>query len=141
VRIIETPKAPLPAGHYSQAVVANGLVFVAGVLPIVPFVPDMSGQERRMPEGLEAQARQVFDNLRHVLEAAGTGLDGLVNVQVFIPDVALWPSLDAVYREILGSHKPARTVVPCGPLHYGALIEVNAVAVAGQPAPQEPKQA
>lgn len=124
MRSIETSKAPLPAGHYSQAVSANGLLFVSGVLPIVP------GGEQPIPQGLEAQARQVFENLRNILEAAGAGLDDLLNVQVFIPDVALWQALDSVYREILGSHKPARTVVPCGPLHYGALIEVNAVAVA-----------
>lgn len=122
MRTIQSPQLPPPAGHYSQAMEANGLVFVSGVLPIE------AGPERRMPEGIEAQARLVFENMRHVLEAAGSGLDRLLNVQVFIPDIGLWPTLNDIYTEILGAHKPARTVVPCGTLHYGALIEVNAVA-------------
>jgi 2-iminobutanoate/2-iminopropanoate deaminase len=124
MRFIETPLAPLPAGHYSQAVVAQGLAFVSGVLPLVP------GQGQQLPEGIEAQFRQVFANLQNVLLAANSGLHLLVNVQLFIPDVALWPEVNAAYREVMGKHKPARTVVPCGPLHYGALIEANAVALA-----------
>ncbi|TFW08989.1 RidA family protein [Oxalobacteraceae bacterium OM1] len=124
MRFIETPLAPLPAGHYSQAVVAQGLAFVSGVLPLVP------GQGTQLPHGIEAQFRQVFENLSNVLQAANSGLHLLVNVQIFIPDVSLWPSIDAAYRQVMGSHKPARTVVPCGGLHYGAMLEVNAVAIA-----------
>jgi 2-iminobutanoate/2-iminopropanoate deaminase len=121
---IETDKAPLPGGHYSQAVAANGFVFVSGILPFAP------GGGKDMPAGMEAQLEQVFANLRQVLQAAGSGLDKLVNVQVFIPDVALWPAVNAIFVQQLGSHKPARTVVPCGALHYGALVELNAVALA-----------
>lgn len=123
MEFIETGAAPLPAGHYSQAVVANGLVYVAGQLPIVP------GIERHIPEGIEAQLRQVFANLRSILLAAHSDLDQLLSVQLFIPDVGLWGAVDAVYRDIMGAHKPARTVIPCGALHHGALIEVNAVAL------------
>ena len=124
MHFIETVNAPLPAGHYSQAVAANGFVFVSGVLPLMP------GQPGIIPEGIEAQFRQAFGNLREVLQAAGSSLDKLVNVQIFIPDIGLWPMVNAAYRELMGEHKPARTVVPCGALHYGALIEVNAVALA-----------
>ncbi len=122
MKFIETPEAPLPAGHYSQAVVANGLVFVAGILPIVP------GGKRLIPDGIEPQARQVFANLRAILAAAESDMNKLVSVQLFIPDVDLWAAVNAIYTEALGAHKPARTVVPCGPLHYGALIELNAIA-------------
>lgn len=122
MQFIETKDAPLPAGHYSQAVVANGLVFVAGILPIVP------NTERHIPDGVAAQAQQALDNLRAVLRAAGSDLDRLVSVQLFIPSVEAWAAVNQVYRNALGAHKPARTVIPCGPLHYGALIEVNAVA-------------
>ncbi|MDB5764570.1 MAG: enamine deaminase RidA [Herminiimonas sp.] len=130
MQFIETDTAPSAAGHYSQAVVSNGLVFLSGVLPIAP------GGERHIPQGIEAQARQVFDNMRNILHAAGSGLDCLVNVQVFIPDIALWPSVNAIYGQMLGTHKPARTIVPCGALHYDALIEMNAVAVIKQATPE-----
>lgn len=122
MQFIQTKDAPLPAGHYSQAVVANGLVFVAGILPIVP------NTDRYMPEGVAAQAQQALDNLRAVLHAANSDLDRLVSVQLFIPSIESWGAINEVYRSALGAHKPARTVIPCGPLHYGALIEVNAVA-------------
>ena len=124
MKFIETNEAPLPAGHYSQAIVANGLVFIAGILPIAP-----GGGERRIPDGIEAQARQVFANLRAVLAASDSEIGKLVNVQIFVPSVDLWGAVNAIYTEALGTHKPARTVVPCGPLHYGALIELNAVAM------------
>ncbi len=124
MRFIETNDAPLPAGHYSQAVVTNGLVFVAGILPIVP------NTDRHIPDGVAAQAQQALDNLRAVLRAANSDLDQLVSVQIFIPSIESWGAINDVYRAALGAHKPARTVIPCGPLHYGALIEVNAVAAA-----------
>jgi 2-iminobutanoate/2-iminopropanoate deaminase len=123
MKFIETSEAPLPGGHYSQAIVANGLVFVAGILPIAP-----GGGERRIPDGIEAQARQVLANLRAILSASGSDMNKLVSVQIFVPSVDLWGTVNTIYTEALGAHKPARTVVPCGPLHYGALIELNAVA-------------
>ncbi|MEO6778130.1 MAG: RidA family protein [Gemmatimonadaceae bacterium] len=123
MKFIETNQAPLPGGHYSQAVVANGLVFVSGILPIAP-----GGGERRIPEGIEAQARQVIANLRAVLSASDSDMNKLVSVQIFVSNVDLWGAINSIYTEALGAHRPARTVVPCGPLHYGALIELNAVA-------------
>jgi len=122
MKLIETGDAPRPAGHYSQAVVANGFVFVAGILPVVP------GGERRIPDGIEAQMRQVLTNLRAILTEAGSDMHKLTSVQVFIPSIELWGEVNALYSEALGAHKPARTVIPCGPLHYGALVEVNAIA-------------
>lgn len=130
MQFIETGEAPLPAGHYSQAVVANGLVFVAGILPIIPNTDPNT--DRRMPDGIAAQAQQVLDNLRAILHAANSDLDRLVSVQLFIPSIDSWSAVNDVYRNALGAHKPARTVIPCGPLHYGALIEVNAVAVVNE---------
>lgn len=124
MQFIDTKAAPTPAGHYSQAVVANGFVFVAGILPIEP-----GGGERRIPDGIEAQVRLVLANLRAILEASGSALDGLVSVQIFVPSIEAWPAINAAYADVLGDHRPARTVIPCGSLHYGALIELNAVAV------------
>lgn len=122
MKLIETSDAPLPAGHYSQAVVANGFIFVAGILPIVP------GGGRTIPDGVEAQMRQVLANLRAILTAAGSDMHKLTSVQIFVPSVELWAEINAVYSEALGAHRPARTVVPSGPLHYGALVELNAIA-------------
>lgn len=123
MKLIETGGAPRPAGHYSQAVVANGFVFVAGILPIAP-----GGGERRIPEGIEAQMRQVLANLRAILTEAGSDMHKLTSVQIFIPNIELWGDVNALYAGALGAHKPARTVIPCGPLHYGALVELNAIA-------------
>jgi 2-iminobutanoate/2-iminopropanoate deaminase len=119
---IFTAHAPSPAGHYSQAVKANGFVFVSAQLPIAP------GEERRMPDSIAAQARQCLENLRAILEAAGTRVDLLVNIQIFIPDVSLWGEVNAVYEAFMGDARPARTVVPTRELQYGALIKLNAVA-------------
>lgn len=127
MQFVRTDAAPTPAGHYSQAVVANGFVFVAGILPIEP-----GGGERRIPEGIDAQARLALGNLRAILEAAGSALDRLVSVQIFIPSMEAWPAINAAYAEMLGDHRPARTVIPCGPLHYGALVEINAIALASE---------
>lgn len=123
MKFIETSDAPLPAGHYSQAIVANGLVFISGILPIAP-----GAGERRIPDGIEAQARQVVANLRAILSASDSAMNKLVSVQIFVSNVDMWGAVNAIYTDALGAHRPARTVVPCGPLHYGALLELNAVA-------------
>ncbi len=118
---IMTTAAPLPAGHYVQATKAAGLVFVSGQLPLPP-----SGMD--IPAGLEAQVRQAMSNVEQVLIAAGSSLQHVLSVQLFIADVALWPEVNRVYADIMGTSKPARTIVPVSALHYGALIEVNAIA-------------
>lgn len=120
---IETPEAPLPGGHYSQATKANGFVFVAGQLPFIP------GTERRMAEGIQAQAEQCLRNVDAILRAAGSSRQRIVSVQLFIADVALWGQVNTVYEAFMGDARPARTVVPTRELHYDALIEINAIAV------------
>jgi reactive intermediate/imine deaminase len=122
MRTVATPGAPAARGHYSQAVVHAGLVYVAGQLPIVPADP-----ERRL-EGFEAQARQVLDNVIAILEAAGSGAGSVLKATVYIADVAHWPAFNALYAERFGAHRPARTVVPVAALHYGYLVEMDAIA-------------
>lgn len=119
---IATPRAPAARGHYSQAVVHAGMVYVAGQLPIVPGDP-----ERRL-EGFEAQARQVIENVIAILEAAGSGAGEVLKATVYIADVAHWPAFNAIYAERFGAHRPARTVVPVAALHYGYLVEMDAIA-------------
>ena len=119
---IATASAPAARGHYSQALVHGGLVYVAGQLPIVPAHPD-----RRL-EGFEAQASQVLDNVIAILEAAGSGPDRVLKATVYIADVAHWPAFNAIYAARFGAHRPARTVVPVAQLHYGYLVEMDAIA-------------
>ena len=123
MRAISTPDAPTARGHYSQAIVHGGLVYVAGQLPIVPGEPDAK------LAGFEAQARQVIDNVIAILEAAGSSADLVLKATVYIADVAHWPAFNALYAERFGAHRPARTVVPVAQLHYGYLVEMDAIAV------------
>lgn len=114
---------PAPAGHYSHATVANGFVFVAGQLPIAPDGSRLVGAP------FEDQARQVLENVRTVLRAAGSDVDRLVQVRVYIDDMAQWPAFNALYAQWAGACRPARAVVPCASLHYGLKVEIEAVAL------------
>ena len=119
---VTTDSAPLARGHYSQAIVHGGLVYVAGQLPMDPREP-----EKRLQD-FESQARQVIRNVLAIVEAAGSSPDRILRTTVYIADVAHWPAFNSVYAQLLGSHKPARTVVPVAQLHYGYLVEMDAIA-------------
>lgn len=122
---VQPPAMPTPAGHYSPGVVANGLVFVSGQLPTDPATGAM------VAGGIEAQTARALQNVALVLEAAGSGLDRVVQMTIYIPDGEFWGAVNAAYARVMGSHRPARAVVPVSPLHYGALIEIQAIALAG----------
>jgi 2-iminobutanoate/2-iminopropanoate deaminase len=124
MQYVRSDLGPQPRGHYSQAVTANGFVFVAGQLPLVV------GSDDAVPKGIEAQTRQVLRNVGHVLEAAGSGLDKLVSVTVYVTDIADWPIVNRIYAEMLGDHRPARTVAVSPQLHFGCLVEIQAIATA-----------
>ena len=119
---ITTPDAPLPAGHYSQAMVHNGCVYVAGQLAIVP------GQTEHRVGSIEEQTEQVFANIAAILRAADSDLSRLLQVTVYVSDMELWGRFNAVYARLMGDHRPARAVVPVNALHYGYHIEVQAIA-------------
>ncbi len=121
MKLVATDRAPQARGHYSQAVVHGGVVYVAGQLPLVP------GQPEARLEGFEAQARQVIDNVVAILEASGSGAAHMLRATVYIADLAHWPAFNAIYAEKLGAHRPARTVVPVAALHYGYLVEMDAI--------------
>jgi 2-iminobutanoate/2-iminopropanoate deaminase len=122
LKLVSTPTAPEAGGHYSQAVVHGGLVYVAGQLPVVPEDPD-----RRL-EDFESQADQVISNVFAILAAAGSSPDRILKATVYVADLAHWPAFNALYARRLGSHRPARTVVPVGTLHYGYLVEMDVIA-------------
>ena len=118
-----TAPAPKTGGHYSPAVVHGGLVFVSGQLPIDP----QSGR-KLIDAPVEAQVLQALQNLAAILEANGSRLDRVLKVTVYVSDIALWDRVNAVYAKFFGAHRPARAVVPTGPLHFGFLIEIDAIA-------------
>src|SRR5688572_15067836 len=99
MEMILTPKAPRPAGHYSQAVVHNGLVYVAGQLAIDPATGE------RKTDTIEEQTEQTLRNVAAILDAAGSGLDQVLKMTVYISDIDLWGRVNEVYAKILGEHR------------------------------------
>lgn len=120
--VLDVPGLPRPKGHYSYAVVQNGQVSTAGLLPIGPDGQAMNGE-------IEEEARCVLHHLHNVLAAAGSDFHHLVKVTVYISDVSLWGRFNAVYAEMLGEARPARAVVPVPELHYGCKLEIEATAI------------
>ena len=112
--------APEPAGPYSHAIVANGFVYVSGQAPINP-------ESGAVPDGFEDQVRQTFGNLRTILEASGSGLDGVVKVNAYLTDLTRFAQFNAVYKEFFAGDPPARTTVGADLL--GILVEIDCVAV------------
>lgn len=113
-----------PGGHYSHAVRAGGFVFVSGQLPI-------GGDGRRLHDApFDDQARQALANVAAALRSAGSSVERLVQVRVYITDIELWPAFNAIYAAWAGEARPARAVVPVPHLHYGFKIEIEATALA-----------
>jgi 2-iminobutanoate/2-iminopropanoate deaminase len=125
MNFVATPKAPTPTGHYSQAVAHGGFIFVAGQLPIDPSDPS------RPPGSIEDQTAQALANVAAILAAAGSGLDRVVQMTIYVSDVSLWGKVNAVYSRVMAQHRPARAMVPVRELKHGMLIEIQAVAAAG----------
>jgi|SRR5665647_536513 len=112
-----------PGGHYSHAVAAGGFVFVSGQLPIAPDGTKLNDAS------FEQQVRQVLDNVSIALQAAGSSINHLTQVRVYVSDIGSWPAFNAIYADWAGAARPARAVVPVPELHFGFKIEVEAVAV------------
>ena len=121
IKRINTPNAPQPAGHYSQATVHNGLVFVAGQLAIDP-----SGEKKL--GSIEEQTEQALKNVHAILKAAGSDWERVLKMNVSLADINLWDAVNRVFVRVLGESRPARAIIPCGPLHHGFLIEIEAIA-------------
>lgn len=117
-----TNGAPKPGGHYAQAVVSGAHVFVSGQLPIRADGLPLEDNH------FETQARQAIQNMLEVLRAAGTSPQNLLKVTAYIVDIANWPRFNAVYASMLSDACPARSVVPVPELHYGYLVEIDAIA-------------
>ncbi len=102
---------------------ANGFVFISGQLPIAP------DGAKNADASFEQQAQQVLDNVAAALQGAGTAIDRLVQVRVYVTDIKLWPAFNTIYAKWIGASRPARAVVPVPELHFGFKIEIEAVAI------------
>ena len=116
--------APFQGAPYNQAIVANGLVFVAGQLGLEP------GGAEVVAGGIGPQTEQAFANLHAILEAAGSSLDAVVKTTVFLRDLDDFAGMNEVYARHVGAAPPARSTVEVGRLPAGALVEIEAVALA-----------
>ena len=120
--IINTEKAPAAIGPYSQAIEVNGMVYTSGGIPVVP-------ETGEIPEGSQAQAKQAFTNLSHLLEAAGTSMDNVVKTTVFIKEMNDFGAINEVYATFFNGAYPARSCVEVARLPKDVMLEVEAIAV------------
>lgn len=117
-----TENAPKAVGHYSQAIVHNGLVFVSGQLPMDP----RTGGKKI--GSIEEQTEQVLENIKNILKASGSSLQHVLKATVYISDISLFGKVNEIYSKYFGEHKPARAVVPTRELHLGFQIEMEVIA-------------
>jgi 2-iminobutanoate/2-iminopropanoate deaminase len=122
MEFISTSEAPVPGGHYSQAVVHNGVIYVAGQLAMVP------GQTEHRVGSISEQTEQTLRNVKAILRAGGSDLDRVLQMTIYISDISLWGEVNATYQKVMGAHRPARAIVPVRDLHYGYQIEIQAIA-------------
>lgn len=122
--VIKTELAPPAIGPYSQAIVGNGLVFAAGQIPLDP----RTGQT--VPGDVRVQTRRVLDNLKAVLEAAGSSMDKVVKTTVFLRDLNDFGAMNEIYGEYFREHPPARSTVQVAKLPREAAVEIEAIALA-----------
>ena len=123
--VVSTDRAPVAVGAYSQAIHTGDLVFTAGQLGIDPASGEFSAPD------VAGQAEQALANLSAILDAAGSGLDRLVKVTVFLADIADWPALNDVYSRLVPEPFPARSAFAVKDLPRGARVEIEAIAIVG----------
>lgn len=119
---VTTDQAPLPIGPYSQAVVENGFVFLAGQGPVDPKVG------KYVPADIAAETRQTFANVKAILEAAGSSLEKVVKVNVYLKDIKDFAAMNEVYKTQFTQPFPARTTIQAGALPGGIQVEIECVA-------------
>lgn len=118
---IKTNNAPLAIGPYSQAIITNNMVFTSGQIPVNPLTGEI-------PESIEAQANQVFINLKNLLEASGTSIDKVVKTTVFIKNMEEFSIVNKIYESYFTQPYPARSCVEVSRLPKDVLVEIEAIA-------------
>jgi 2-iminobutanoate/2-iminopropanoate deaminase len=119
---VKLQDAPEPVGHYSPAIISNGFIFVSGQLPRDIYTGEVETGH------IAKQTELALNNVKRIIQAAGSDLDHVVQVTIYVSDIELWDEVNRVYSEFFGRHKPARVIVPVKDLHFGTKIEVQAIA-------------
>ncbi|MGI9072730.1 MAG: RidA family protein [Bryobacteraceae bacterium] len=125
--IIVTENAPKAIGPYSQAITANGFVFLSGQIPLDPLSGEL------MTGSIQVQTERVLENMKAVLQAAGLSFDHVVKTTVFMKDLADFPLMNDVYGKYFGTNPPARSTVEVARLPRDARVEIEAIAVESRP--------
>ena len=121
MNIISTDKMPPVKGHYSPVVEHNGILYLSGQVPINP-------ETQIIPETIEEQTRLVLSKINLLLNESGSSKSKVLQVRIYLSDISLWDQVNKIYSDFFLNHKPARCVIPAGKLHFGCLIEVEAIA-------------
>jgi 2-iminobutanoate/2-iminopropanoate deaminase len=124
IRAITPERAPKPAGAYSQAIAAGGFVFISGQVPRDPHTQEV------LKGDITVQTERVMENLKIILEAAGSSFDRAVKTTVYLQDIGDFDAMNRVYGRYFTASPPARVVVEVARLHAGAHIEIDLIAVA-----------
>ena len=124
MEFIQTQNAPSAIGPYSQAVVVNGMVYTSGQIALTP-----DGSDKLLKEDVVVQTKQVMQNLQAVLEASGASLGTVLKTTIFLADMDSFATVNEIYGEAFGSHKPVRSTVAVKTLPKNALVEIDAVAL------------
>ncbi|MBL8149113.1 MAG: RidA family protein [Blastocatellia bacterium] len=119
---VQTKEAPTPAGHYSQGIVHNGLVYVSGQVAVDPETGEL------VTDSVEAQVERALQNVEAVLKAANSDLDHVLKMTIYVSGMELWGAVNATYAKILGEHRPARAIIPVGDFRDGLKVEIEAIA-------------
>jgi 2-iminobutanoate/2-iminopropanoate deaminase len=122
IKNVQTPNAPAAIGPYSQAMIANGMVFTSGQIALTPSGDMVDGD-------VSAQCVQVVSNLKAVLEAAGSSFDKVIKTTIFLADMDDFAAVNVIYGDAFGDHKPARSTVAVKTLPKNALVEIDAIAL------------
>ncbi len=122
MKVIQPETQPVPKGHYSPGLEHNGLIYVSGQLPMTldtrePFAGDVG-----------EQTELALRNVEAVLRAAGSDLDHVLQMTIYVSDMGMWGAVNEVYARVMGQHRPARAIVPVKDLHFDTKIEIQAIA-------------
>jgi reactive intermediate/imine deaminase len=122
MKIIQTPNMPKGNGHYSQCIEHHGILYLSGQLPIDPLT-------KTIPKTIEEQTDLALQKVELILSEAGSSKKQIIQMRVYISNIKLWDKVNDRYSIFFEDHKPVRSIIPTRDLHFGCLIEIEAVAV------------